>query len=421
MYNVLWWREMDRELNAWEDATYIIGRNALLHARVNGNVDEASARTALKKLQARHPMARVVWKLDPEGNPRLVTNPTLEIPLVMEARLTENSWIEAANRSLNVGFRDNIILLRVVILEGELDFDILVIADHAISDGLSLLFVLRDILEFMSDPSDEGNPFTELPSLDEMLPPAVAGMIQALKVNPPQLQDTNEKLEPDINSFRNEIKNTTIYPWIIGRDLLDAFLHRCKTEGITFHSGFSVAVLLARAREPWCTNPPFLIPVNFRKMLTRDVGENFGFFISNVFIEQKIKEPVEFWKVCKKYNKRLKEALQETSIFGTYALYKTMTRTARFNQISQFKINDTPFISNMGLIPIPTNIGSYHIESVHVCANMGRNDIGLGLATSNNHVDLTFLFDDREYSNKQMEDLAKKITKIMDEAVKLPG
>nr|MDO8119485.1 hypothetical protein [Candidatus Sigynarchaeota archaeon] len=291
---------MDRELNVWEDCIYLIGRNAFLHARVDGTVDGASVKSALKKLQARHPMARVAWKLDAGGTPRVVDAPALEIPLVMEARSRENSWVDAARRSLNVTFRENEILVSVMVLTGDMDFDINITADHAISDGLSLLFVLRDILEFISDPGKAMHAFAELPSLDEMFPPAVAGMVQAMVANPPRLLDPGNAgdaidagnaidasgasgaSEKGINSIRNGAKNTTVYPWTIGGDLLDAFLQRCKAEGITFHAGFSIAVLTARARESWCKNPPFMIPVNIRRMLARDVGERLGYYLSNV-------------------------------------------------------------------------------------------------------------------------------------------
>nr|MDO8119471.1 hypothetical protein [Candidatus Sigynarchaeota archaeon] len=140
-----------------------------------------------------------------------------------------------------------------------------------------------------------------------------------------------------------------------------------------------------------------------------------------LLLDYKIKEPVDFWKTGKKYHKRLKENLQETTLFGTYGLYKTMTRAARFDQISQFKINDTPFISNVGLIPVPVRIGRFHVASAHIGANIGRNEIGLGLMTNNNHVDLAFLFDDRTYSIQQVAGLAQNITGIMEEAIKVPG
>lgn len=165
---------MDRGLFFFERFLTVGGRhpwNVLLAARVRGPVDPPMLRRALAALQARHPMLRV-GIVQKNRRPHFETAiPAPPIPLRMQDRTRPDTWFETVCAELDHPFdATSGPLLRVVWLHGTPSSELVLIADHCICDGRSLLLLLHELLDHLNGPVPVRLPQTPIATLQDLFP-----------------------------------------------------------------------------------------------------------------------------------------------------------------------------------------------------------------------------------------------------------
>src|SRR5436190_4206200 len=133
--------------------------------RVRGDVSIEQMNVALSRVRVRHPA--LAPAAGTSGNPEF-------FPLAVRADCGDGDWIEVAQAQLREPFPDHAgPFARFTLLRRAEGFDLVATFHHRICDGMSGMFVLRDVLQVLGDPQLELTPLPASPPTSALIPPAV--------------------------------------------------------------------------------------------------------------------------------------------------------------------------------------------------------------------------------------------------------
>jgi len=176
--------EMRRELNEIEYLNWCVEQpyNMVVAVRVRGAVTPLELRSALDRAQRRHPLLGVNTEIGANRLPSFVSEGVGAIPLAV----VESAEPEAARRlfdsELSARFeRDGreqprLPLIRVTLLvpkAADTAVDLVFTVQHVIGDGLSLAYLVRDLLTFIEQPQGPIAVLDAPASAEDLLPPKV--------------------------------------------------------------------------------------------------------------------------------------------------------------------------------------------------------------------------------------------------------
>lgn len=223
--------------------------------RLAGRLELVELRTALARVQRRHPALRALIR--PENDVLYYEPDTApEIP-VRALRLDDDEMQRREwERELTTAFHHELPQLRVVYFEGDCDCDLLFTTSHRVCDGLSIFIVIKDVLRFLAgrvaltvhEELSAGDIIGEYrPAWPWLIGTGVALINTCLSMLPAARPAPRKK------EYSAE--------WRAGHEASASLRQRCKAEGATVHAAFLVAldralltVLGARAPK-WMTCP----------------------------------------------------------------------------------------------------------------------------------------------------------------------
>jgi len=146
-----------RPLGAWEKNIFWSGDKTsqaqiAMMAQIKGKFSVEQLKQALTQAQNRHLLLRVRIVLDEAQQPWFEEDPA-NIPLRIVPREGEQHWEKELKQELSVPFvslQDS--LVRVVLIHSTDISELIILSHHSISDGISKLFLIRDILQALSKP-----------------------------------------------------------------------------------------------------------------------------------------------------------------------------------------------------------------------------------------------------------------------------
>jgi hypothetical protein len=269
-----------RPLDSLEHLFWLTDQNRPVHfavtAQVSGEASVGDWREALIRVQERHWLLAASIEGNPGAIPWFRRANTAPIPLRVVHGDPHSRWkIEVAEELATPFDPRHAPLVRAVLIHATDNAAFMLVAHHAIADGMSLAYAVRDMLRALSGAVLEPLPFT--PSQEEMLGVggAATGAIIADGQQPGALPRNPAIYRPRDNS-RPRIRGLCLTPALTAR-LRD----RSRQERTTVHGALCAALVLAGRKVPigWQDVPvQILSPVNNRRVL--GIGENCGVFIS---------------------------------------------------------------------------------------------------------------------------------------------
>ena len=119
-----------------------------------GTQPEGSWKSALKRVQACHPLLGTNILRDAEGELRFAKLKGASLPLTVKKREHAEQWQRELEEEAECPFANaDSSLLRATLLEGGNRSDLILTAHHSIADGVALLSLLRDLLASMAGES----------------------------------------------------------------------------------------------------------------------------------------------------------------------------------------------------------------------------------------------------------------------------
>lgn len=321
---------INRRLSPMEKSQWLADQqccsNFLSHAHFIGPLNEAILQKALDVLQARHPLLRVRIAREGRNNAKFISDSAPTIPIRL-ARSISGKWTEDAERELNTRFSaERAPLMRCVLIQHDNEqHTVLLSFHHAIGDGLSGAYLMRDL--FSSADAILGGKNPSLPPMEPMkametyFPNWVKGARGRLvhlgfMANYIGLELKRERpacLKRD-GWAPFEKRSVHIHALKIQGSVLEKLHLRAKHYRTTVHGAMLAAMILAMARDLDLKNPGLFSvgsPVNLRKHLQPLIGDDVGFFVAMGFSTNSAKRDTAFWPLARNTRQFLYQCVEK--------------------------------------------------------------------------------------------------------------
>jgi hypothetical protein len=353
-------------------------RHFVLAARIEGgSISVDGLRSAFLAAQRRHPVLRAAISVGSDGCPRFVPAASL-IPVRVIERLSDTQWQREVEGQLVLPFDAATgPLLRSTLVRGESIAELVLAAHHSIGDGISAIYLVRDLLESL-----EGNRLEALPpraSLEEL----AGGQMQEPVGHPPgagvpvrlQRPGTPRVASIDIESHE-----------------LEEFLRRCREKRTTLQGALLAAVLLSLCGDSMAR---CLAPVNVRQFCP-PVGEDFGLYISAGTATLDRDATPDFWSVARTASDQVARALDPQLLSARATALAALIARNPDPQSSyeayRRGVNYGAVLSNLGRLPTMPAVRRFRITAVYPVLNVELEPV-VGVATANGLMSITITSD----------------------------
>jgi hypothetical protein len=234
---------------------HIVEGNIVYVVRLEGGFAIGELRSALARVQRKHPALRVLIREEPDGL-YYEADSAPEIPLRVVPRTTEDDCQRECQVELTTNFASAQPLLRAVWLQGEQQNDLLFATSHRVCDGASMLIIVKEILRSLYA-DEELIPYEPITRRD---------LIRDYEPQKPWKRRLTASLLNGmlrlIPSSRRPPENNEHYlEWTANRTFSDLLKQRCKAEGVSVHAAFLVALdrtlcsVYGKKTPKWIENP----------------------------------------------------------------------------------------------------------------------------------------------------------------------
>ncbi|MFW9995887.1 MAG: condensation domain-containing protein [Candidatus Odinarchaeota archaeon] len=373
----------------------------IMVARIRGNVDEDRLKAVLKKMREKHPLLGARVELDSGNRAWFTTEGVPDPVLEVVPRETADDWVlTAIKESKHLFSLENGPLTRFVLLKSPGVSDLVINARHSICDGLSLAYLIRDILVQMEDP-EQGIAVLYPPALEkDDFPVSTSGnflLRTVIKILNWRWSKTRklftERDYEDLHRVYWEKNSNNLVAWQLTEEQTAAFITRCRENKVTVNNAL-VTALLAAQKEVQGSHQYLssnIITVDLRKRLVKPVGDVVGFFIATVRPELDYDEDMSYWENTREIGAGIKKLLVNKNIFSSQRLNsvdQSLLDAFWFNMNGMFdnelvaklvriivggRASKGFTITNLGNQDLPTVYGDLVLEGIygpHICAEM---------------------------------------------------
>jgi hypothetical protein len=128
----------------------------IMAARITGTVNTMRLRTALDAASLKHPLMRAKVIFDERQEAWFSSQGVPPVPMRIVTRTSEQQWLEELKEEACVPFDiGSGPLIKLVLMQSPEVSDLLIFANHGISDGMAIANLIRDILCLYDDPAQE--------------------------------------------------------------------------------------------------------------------------------------------------------------------------------------------------------------------------------------------------------------------------
>ena len=275
-------------------------------ATIDGEVDPERVRQALPKLKKRHSLLGSRMILDREGQALLVTERVPDFELQVYEKQGDLDWLKKIFEQDLVPFRMNVgPLARFMLLTSETSSDLVLYMHHVMSDGLSGLYVMEDLLSLIGEPEKELPPLPPPVDVVKNIPANVerhVPWIMRFFIGRMNARWRRSKIVFSDDDFvkvqekRYEERDCAILLSLTAEET-SALAEKCHMRGVTVNSVFLTALLAAKYAVPALVS---MIPdalnftVNLRDKLTEDPGRGCGFYVEMIPIQTRFNSKEDF-------------------------------------------------------------------------------------------------------------------------------
>jgi len=408
-------------------------------AKVQGIVSCDVLRAAIDLLQKRHPLLQVhLQKLD-DGF-YFCSDSTLVIPLKIIERQHEQQWLEVAENELGKKFSGDFEpLCRITFLQSPeklVSNEIIVTFHHAITDGISAIYCIHELLSFYQQLVEEASisPIVSLP-----LMPPLEQLLEAC-LSEPDASDQAQVTVSQVNLAPKLIveqtapinhRQTHLLPRELGQDLTSQIRTRCRDERTTVHGALCAAMLLACTRQI-SSEEPMLIScsssINLRASCFPLVEpHHLGCFISNVTTTHHTGINTNFWELARECHSNIYQLVHSKIPHRQASSAELLSKyqPSFIAQLAEHNMgrNTTTHVSNLGQFDFKRSYGSVQLESFYFATGLSL--VGtcfwLGAVTINQKLFCTFTYTDPLISLKTANSLADVVIIMLHDAILLPS
>lgn len=303
-----------RPLSNTEQLFWLIDQKCPVHfamvAEIDGCFPPDAWHSALRALQARHPLLSTRIGEDAQRNVGFYRAPKAQIPLrVLERK--EASWQAEVQRELSLPFDwTSAPLLRATLLQYRAESTLILIAHHSLLDGKGSAYLIEDLLRSLS--GERLSPLELTPSFDVLLERDIATAAM-----PPEAP-----LPPAPRTFRSGTTGTpSVTAIALSRALTLQLIERARIEQTTVQGAIAAAAHEAgrRLSRAWRQRPlRTLTPIDIR-YLAREVGTAAGAYITSAITIDDQPVGASFWNAARQIKSQIAPLQERAAVFSALA------------------------------------------------------------------------------------------------------
>lgn len=342
---------------------------------------------AVKKLSITHPLLASRVILDEEGRSRFTTEHVPDIPVKIYKKNQPESYKEILYKEdCDLINTETGPLSRVILIDHPENPDLILYSHHVACDGLSLLYVTKHLLEYLSEPEKKAKQIEPIPYSDELLrryPPNIIKKFMINRVNSDWSKRRRIFTEEEYQELQKDSQRDKILHISFTDEETKVLRDRSRQEGVTVNSALVTAMLSASTATPELKrSDEVAFTVNIRNMLESSPGEACGMYASGVAFSLKYRDTGNFWDNARKAHRIGREKLNNPDeLFGrrtsSIILDPTIYDALIFATFSDFedklierfkdkiaKPNLGGILTNLGGVTIPKEYGPMQVSDV---------------------------------------------------------
>ena len=413
-------KNVRRKLSAMERASlFMPNANVVMAACFDESVATESVREAIPALAIRHPLLSVKVEQDPAHDAWFVSR-NVDLPPVEAGQgVDKEDWlrvVEAEHRR-RLPLADGP-LVRFRLIQDQDSTVCLITAHHAICDGISLVYVLRDLADWLrtgsfSEPS--GRPVTVLEGAPRSSSPFMERTVMGM-VNRKWRRKQIAYKETDAIRLHTRFwgeHRSSARAWTLSTEQTRRLISRCRDESVTVGNALNAAFLRAQStyQAGRALNEQTLVAASFRHLLRPKAGAALGFYASGVRVPFTVENRASLWETARAFGETLKPMLNEDHLFGMLRLGlfpPTLIDALAFargkmcddrmvqsflKKMGKDRIIAGLLMSNLGVAPITAEPRSPRIIGLYgpfVCSDTTEKYIGTSTVDGRLHLSLSF-------------------------------
>ncbi len=359
--------EQGRQLGSMEHLFWLTDQNRSVHfavaAEVEGKTSRAAWRYALDRVQERHPLLSVRIARGDGGIPRFEHVEGASLPLRLVDAASSSGFEAEIEAELAIPFDpDQAPLARAVLIHDPEEATLIFTAHHAIADGMSIAYVIRDVLSALAGERLEALPLTQ--SADDLLaanhPSVTNQSATAPQEEAPPV--TPIAYRPD-DGARPKVQGLQLSQALTAR-----LRQRARQEATTVHGALVAALAVAgrTASDAWRDIPVrVLSPINIRDSL--GIGENCGVYVS---ASPTVFEPAlaDFWDLARHARESVERGRPPAAVAGLIAaLQQVAGEEADIASAAEFArtaLAREGIVTNLGVVPFGNRFGKVTLKAM---------------------------------------------------------
>ncbi len=384
---------MDRLLGPLEKVVYQMDRAAPLNfttvARVRGPLSLEAVRAGLDAVSERHPYLRARIREEARGEPTFRSGGLT--PSLRQAG--GGDWIAEAEREVTTHLpAETGPLVRCVVVEhGAEDHSLLLTFHHSIGDGMSGVYLVRDLLTATAAVSSGSAPslapLSDTRAMDDRLPGVAQGLGGWLRRQRFFLRELGYtlrhgkpvKVRRDREAFAYERRARLIHE-VLDEAFAGRLAERARAEGTTVHGALSAAMLLGVLHDAGVKGRArvmFGSPVNVRKQLEPEVGEDIGLYAAMLAFNGPVSVGEGLWSVARAIRAATAADLARGEALVALGLMDTIYGLLGGDRLEPRELAErwekamptTTGLTNLGRLDVETRYGELALESLHFLAS----------------------------------------------------
>ncbi len=370
--------------------------NIVMVGRIRGTLERSRITEAMEKLRSRHPFLGVRVQIDDDGTGSYIAEDVPAIVIHVEPRQCEEQWIARVKEEFRTPFPiETGPLVRCSLVQSEEVSELILCGHHAICDGMSLGYLLRDILKYLAEPIEEFESSIYPPPIDHTTvssAPSTNPILRFImdRINNKWAAKNIRFSESEMCRMHEEFwkRNPSIQvlAWDMDPWSTAGLVERCRAENVTVNSALWTAFLAAQydvQDDRRRYRQRSALAVSTRDKLSVSVGEAFGFYASSLTVKLPYSRRKSFWDNARKVHSRITKELSKTNLFRMFVsemIHPTLLDSLYFRKyglldetmpkrlLSKMDWHEITYgyaLTNVGRFDIPTTYGPYRLEAVY--------------------------------------------------------
>lgn len=407
--------------------------NPVVMVRCAGVLPLERVEHAIRTVQRRHPALQV--RVVRDATPWFTSRDVAPVSLRVVERRDAEHWREVVVDELNTPMHERGPLIRFVLIRDERACELICTTDHINADGRSGLFVMRDVLRVIDEPTLRLVPLRERSCFDDYLPSGAWDLrlpdsLRGLWAE--RMQDALRRFdggrlrrmqaraldaEPDAELGPLRAPIELVHRRFDARRT-SALLEACRAHDNTMLSALMVACADALAKLQGQSSHALIgciTPIDIRAMLSPTVGDDFGIYAWAPTSYHPLGPKAEFWRLAARARRIVQAYRSMPALAGMRRLLDVMEfvedtpLSDAWNRGGRMLLDGLMVVSNLGQVSLPERAADVEIASFGFFAMIPNVDFVLGVQSFRGVLELNYCCSPHWMRRTQVERVAERV------------